>query len=49
MDNWEYLVAAYSVVWIAIFGYVLVLHRRQNRLWREIESLKARVKGRGED
>ena len=49
MDNWEYLVAAYSVVWIAIFGHVLVLHRRQNRLRREIESLKARVKGREED
>lgn len=49
MDNWEYLVAAYSIIWIAIAGYVLSLSRRQKRLWREIESLKARMRGKGED
>jgi CcmD family protein len=49
MDNWGYLVAAYSVVWLAIFGFVSILYRRHRQLWREIDSLKARVRDRGDD
>ncbi len=49
MDNWGYLVAAYSIVWIAIFGYVSILSHRQHRMWREIDSLKARITGSRED
>jgi CcmD family protein len=42
-----WLFAAFAVVWIALFGYLLDLGRKQAALAREIEGLKAKV-GRGE-
>lgn len=41
MDNLGYLLAAFAVVWAAVFGYVLFLQRRQRALEREIEALRA--------
>jgi CcmD family protein len=32
--------AAYSVVWVVIFGYLLILGKRHNDLKKEIEFLK---------
>jgi len=45
MENWGYLVAAYSIIWVAIFIYIFTLHRRQRQLRREIDSLKEKLKG----
>jgi CcmD family protein len=36
----SYLFAAFSVVWIAVFLYVLSLARRQRQLAREVEALR---------
>jgi CcmD family protein len=49
MENLEYLVAAYSVIWLAISIYVLILYRRQRRLRQEIDSLKEKVSKKGAD
>ncbi len=35
-----YVIAAYAVVWLFIFGYLFSLTRRQANLRREIEALK---------
>lgn len=35
-----YLFAAFSVVWIVIFLYVLSISRRQRELSREVETLR---------
>ncbi len=35
-----YLLAAYAVVWLFIFGYLYSLNRRQNRLRHEIDLLQ---------
>ena len=40
MDNLGYLLAAFIVVWVVLFGYVLSLLRRQRQLQRELNSLK---------
>lgn len=40
MENAGYLLAAFIAVWAVVFGYVLVLFRRQSRLQRDIERLK---------
>ncbi len=40
MENAGYLLAAFTAVWTVVFGYVLVLFRRQSRLQRDIERLK---------
>ena len=40
MENLGYLVAAYAIIWAVVFGYVLVLQRKQRRLKREIDALK---------
>jgi CcmD family protein len=40
MKGLYYLCAAYTAVWIAIFGYVLSIGRRTRQLERELEELK---------
>ncbi len=47
MENAEYLFAAYAIVWAVVFGYVLVLVKRQRRLLREIDSLKEELREKG--
>ncbi|TDA68576.1 MAG: CcmD family protein [Clostridia bacterium] len=39
----EYVWAAYSVTWIFIFAYTLVLGRRQARLLRELAALREAI------
>jgi len=40
MDKFPYLFAAYSIVWIVIFLYVVSLDRRARRTERNLEELK---------
>ncbi len=47
MENVGYVLAAFIVAWIAVFGYLWVLSSRQRRLGREIETLKEAFKGSG--
>lgn len=42
----EAVVAAYSLIWVLIFGYTLFLGSRQKKLAREIELLEQAVKDR---
>ena len=49
MENLEYLVAAYSVIWLAISFYVFILYRRQRQLRREIDALTEKVRKKGAD
>lgn len=35
-----YLIAAYSVVWLLIAGYVFILGNRQRKMIKEIEFLQ---------
>jgi CcmD family protein len=49
MEDLEYLVAAYTIIWIAISGYVLRLGRKQSQLQREIDALTKEVAERGSD
>ena len=44
MENFGYLVAAFSMAWALVFGYVLLLLNRQKRLQQEINSLKEVLK-----
>ncbi|MCL2281451.1 MAG: CcmD family protein [Dehalococcoidia bacterium] len=38
-----YLFAAYSIIWLLVFGYVLVLIRRERALRRDIDALKDKL------
>jgi len=40
MKNIYFLVAAYSIIWVVVFGYVFNLVKKQKGLDREIERLK---------
>ena len=44
MGNIWYLFAAYSIIWLVLFGYVLVLIRREKALRRDIDMLKDKLK-----
>jgi CcmD family protein len=43
MDNLWYLFTAYLIIWVALWGFTWRLGRRQSRLSKEIEFLKARL------
>lgn len=44
MENGGYLFAAYTLVWAAIFAYVLFLSAQQAKLRKEINALKQGLK-----
>lgn len=35
-----YVIAAYAVVWLMLFGYIYLMNRRQNELKRDIAVIK---------
>jgi len=43
MDRLDYVWLAFSAAWIAIFVYTLSLGKRQQKLAREIESLRQAI------
>ncbi len=47
MENANYLLAAFAIIWALVFGYVLLLFNRQRRLRREINSLRELFKEKG--
>ena len=42
MNNLGYLFAAYTAIWLLLFGYVIYIHLRQKKLQREIDRLRER-------
>jgi CcmD family protein len=40
MENLGYLLAAFAVIWAVVFGYVLVMQRKQRQLQRQITLLQ---------
>ena len=45
-DNLGYLFAAFVVVWLALFAYLLLLSRRQRDLEREVRALRRALEAR---
>ena len=45
MVRLEYLFAAYTAIFVLIFLYVRLLSRRNDRLQKEIDEIKTRIKG----
>ena len=43
MENAFFLFAAYSIVWLAVFGYIFYLHRKQQKLWQKVNVLEDKV------
>ena len=44
MEHFKYLFAAYSIIFVVIFGYVAFIWRRQARLETELRALEERLK-----
>jgi len=44
MENAEYIFAAFTIIWVVLFGYVFSLVQRQKKLRREIDLLKEALK-----
>lgn len=44
MENAGYLLAAFSIAWALVFGYVLLLINQQRSMRRDIELLKKAIK-----
>jgi len=41
-----YLFAAYSIIWVVLFAYILSLSRRQQKFQEEITRLQQLLEGR---
>lgn len=48
MENFGYLFAAYTIIFAAIFLYVVFIWRRQRRLEREVAALARRLEALSE-
>ena len=46
MERLNFLFAAYTAVWVLLFLYIQVLSRRNRRMEKEIEELRALVERR---
>ena len=44
MQDTGYILAAYTVIWVVLLGFVLAMVNRQAKLRREMERLKELVK-----
>ena len=40
MENLGYLFAAYTVIWIVVFGYIFFMQRKQKKLQQQIHLLE---------
>lgn len=40
MENIGYLFAAYTVIWAVVFGYTLMMQRKQRQLQQKIKLLQ---------
>jgi CcmD family protein len=43
MESLGFLFAAYTLIWIVVFGYVFFLHRKERKLWRILNLLKEQI------
>jgi CcmD family protein len=43
MENFGYLFAAYTIIFMVIFAYVMFIWRRQRRLEDEVAALERRL------
>jgi len=43
MENLDYLFAAYTVIWVFLFGYLVSLHLRQKKIQLELALLKDKL------
>lgn len=46
MSDLIYLYAAYTIIWIGIFLYILKLHLSQRKIKRDIETLREVLNGK---
>ena len=44
MDDLTFLLIAYLVIWLGLFGYMFYLHMKQIKLYRDVEMLEETVK-----
>jgi CcmD family protein len=42
----EFMVAAYLIIWLAVFAFLISMVRRQSSLQREISSLREQLDDR---
>jgi len=43
MEDFWYIFAAFGFVWVLVFGFVLFLVIKQNKLQKDLDSIKGRL------
>ncbi len=47
MRGLDELYIAYTVIWLGVFGYMLYLHLKQQRLLKDVKNLEGMLSERG--
>ncbi|MCK5291291.1 MAG: CcmD family protein [Thermoplasmata archaeon] len=47
MRGLDELYIAYTVIWLGVFGYMLYLHMRQQKLLKDVKNLEGMLSDRG--
>jgi CcmD family protein len=47
MRGLDELYMAYTVIWLGVFGYMVYLHLRQQRLLKDVKNLEGMLSERG--
>jgi CcmD family protein len=47
MENWHFLVAAYTIGWLGVAVYVFLNMRKQERVEKRIAQIETRLSDRG--
>lgn len=47
MRGLDELYIAYTVIWLGVFGYMLYLHLKQQRLLKDVKNLEGMLSDRG--
>jgi CcmD family protein len=42
MDNWQYLIGAYTIAWLGIAIYIFINVRKQKTMERKLSELETR-------
>jgi CcmD family protein len=43
MDDLGYLFAAYTAIWLVVFGYILFMQRKQKKLQQQLDLLREQL------
>ena len=49
MENFDFMFAAFAIIWIVFFAYIIVLSQKQKQLRRDIDQIEVKLRGQAKE